>query len=490
MTARPFAFFFSARADAARTLSAAAVIAVACSRLAHAQPATRPDPPASLTAQQQLAKDIYKEIVQINTTAEHGSTTRAADAIAKRLRDAGFAEKDMFQGGPKPTKGNLVFRFHGSGARKPLILLAHLDVVEAKKEDWTRDPFVFEENDGFFYGRGSTDDKPMAAIFTANLIRYKQEGFVPDRDLILVLTADEEGGPDNGVQWLLQHHRDLIDGAYALNEGGGGSLRNWKPLLHSVQATEKVPVDFAVKVTNKGGHSSVPMPDNAIYHLAAALGKLSTFNFPVQLNDITKAFFERTAQIETPEFAPAMRAIAANPNDAAAAAALSRQPRYSSMLRTTCVATRLFGGHANNALPQLATANVNCRIVPNVAPADVRLELMQLFNDPQVEISAAPALSPSAPSALTAEFMQPVEALTKQMWPGIPVIPTMSTGATDGRYLREQGIPTYGVSGLFGDMDDNRAHGRDERMLIKSFFEGQAFLYQLVKQLSSRRPAA
>ena len=486
MIARPFA-----PTPATRTAIAAAAAAIlALAPPAHAQQANRPDPPTTLSAAQQLAKDIYKEIVQINTTAERGSTTLAADAIAKRLRDAGFPEKDIFQGGPKPNKGNLVVRYHGSGARKPLILLAHLDVVEAKREDWTRDPFVFEENDGFFYGRGSTDDKPMAAIFAANLIRYKQEGFLPDRDLILVLTADEEGGPDNGVRWLLANHRDKIDGAYALNEGGGGSLRNWKPLLHSVQATEKVPVNFTVKVTNKGGHSSVPMPDNAIYHLAGALDKLSAFNFPVQLNEVTKAFFERTAQIESPEFAPAMRVIAANPTDAAAAATLSKQPRYSSMLRTTCVATRLFGGHADNALPQLATANVNCRIVPNVAPAEVRDVLLKLFNDPQVEISAAPALAPSAPSALTAELMQPVEALTKQMWPGIPVIPTMSTGATDGRYFREQGIPTYGVSGLFGDMDDNRAHGRDERMLIKAFFDGHAFLYQLVKQLSSRRPAA
>ncbi|MBI2796842.1 MAG: M20/M25/M40 family metallo-hydrolase [Gemmatimonadetes bacterium] len=458
---------------------------------AQAPQATRPDPPASLTAQQQLAREIYRELVNINTTAEHGSTTLAADAIARRLKGAGFPEADIFQGGPKPNKGNLVFRYRGSGARKPLILLAHLDVVEAKREDWNRDPFTFEESDGFYYGRGSADDKPMAAIFTANLIRFKQEGYVPDRDLILVLTADEEGGPDNGVRWLLANHRDRIDGAYALNEGGGGSLRNWKPLLHSVQATEKVPVNFQVKVTNKGGHSSVPVPDNAIYHLAGALEKLRTFTFPVQLNEVSTAFFERTAQIEVPEYAAAMKAIAANPHDAAAAATLSRQPRYSSMMRTTCVATRLFGGHADNALPQLATANVNCRIVPNVAPAEVREQLLKLFDDPQVEVSAAPGLAPSAPSPLMAELMGPVESLTKQMWPGTPVIPTMSTGATDGRYLREQGIPTYGVSGIFGDMDDNRAHGRDERMLIKSFFDGHEFLYKLVKQLSTaKKPAA
>ena len=450
--------------------------------------ARRPDPPATLTKEQQAAKEIYKQLVEINTTADRGSTTIAAEAMAARFRAAGFPEQDIFQGGAAPTKGNLVVRYHGSGARKPLLLLAHLDVVEAKREDWTRDPFAFEETDGFFYGRGSTDDKPMAAIFVASLLRMKAEGYVPDRDLILALTADEEGGPHNGVQWLLTNHKALIDAEYALNEGGGGSYKNWKPLLHSVQATEKVPVNFALKVTNKGGHSSVPVADNAITHLANGLAKIASYTFPVQLNDVTRVFFERTAQIETPELAAAMKAIVRNPADAQAAATLSRQPRYGSMLRTTCVATRLFGGHADNALPQLATANVNCRIAPNVPPAQVREELLRIMGDTAVQIADAPPLAPSAPSPLTPELMQPVEALTKQMWPGTPVIPTMSTGATDGRFLREQGIPTYGVSGIFGDMDDNRAHGRDERLLVTSFFEGHEFLWKLVKTLSSRKP--
>ena len=452
-----------------------------------AQP-RRPDPPATLSRDQLLAKEIYKQLVEINTTHDNGSTTTAAEAMAARFRAAGFPAKDIFQGGAAPTKGNLVVRYHGSGTRKPLLLLAHLDVVEAKRADWTRDPFAFEETDGFFYGRGSTDDKPMAAIFVANLLRMKAEGYVPDRDLIVALTADEEGGAHNGVEWLLKNHRALIDAEFALNEGGGGSYKNWKPLLHSVQATEKVPVNFDLKVTNKGGHSSVPVADNAIYHLANGLAKIAAYTFPVALNDVTRVFFERTAQIEAPEMAAAMRAIVKNPADAQAAATISRQPRYSSMLRTTCVATRLFGGHADNALPQLATAVVNCRIVPNVAPAKVREELLRVMGDTAVQIAEAPPLAPSAPSPLTAELMQPVEALTRQLWPGTPVIPQMSTGATDGRYLREQGIPTYGVSGLFGDMDDNRAHGRDERLLVKSFFEGHEFLSKLVRALTSRKP--
>jgi acetylornithine deacetylase/succinyl-diaminopimelate desuccinylase-like protein len=473
---------------AVRALVAGAA-ALAVAQPANAQAtARRPDPPATLTKEQLAVKEIYKQLVEINTTAERGSTTVAAEAMAARFRAAGFPEADIFVGGEAPTKGNLVVRFHGTGARKPLLLLAHLDVVEAKREDWTRDPFTFEETDGFFYGRGSADDKPMAAIFTGMLLRWKAEGYKPDRDVILALTADEEGGPHNGVRWLIKNKRELIDAAYALNEGGGGSYKNWKPLLHAVQATEKVPVNFTLKVTNKGGHSSVPVRDNAIYHLSQGLAKLADYDFPVQLNEVTKVFFERTAGIETPEMGAAMRALVKNPADAQAAATISKQPRYSSMLRTTCVATRLFGGHADNALPQLATANVNCRILPNVPPEQVRQELLRVMGDTAITILPAPALAPSAPSPLVAELMDPVEALTRQMWPGTPVIPQMSTGATDGRFLREVGIPTYGVSGIFGDMDDNRAHGRDERTLVKSFFEGNEFLSKLVKALTSKKP--
>jgi acetylornithine deacetylase/succinyl-diaminopimelate desuccinylase-like protein len=328
----------------------------------------------------------------------------------------------------------------------------------------------------------------MAASFVANLLRMKREGYQPDRDIILALTSDEEGGPVNGVRWLIREQRDRIDAAYALNEGGGGALRDGKPFYHSVQATEKVSANFQVTARNRGGHSSVPRPDNAIYQLAEALTKIGKFTFPVELNEITRPFFERTASIESPEMAAAMRAIVKNPADAAAAALISSQPRFSSMLRTTCVATRLSGGHANNALPQTATATVNCRMVPNKSPEEVREALIRAAGDTGITISNAPALAASAPSPLNPELMAPVERITRQMFGDIPVIPTMSTGATDGRFLRSAGIPTYGVSGIFSDPNDARAHGRDERLLVKSLFDGQEFLYRLVRELTGGRP--
>jgi acetylornithine deacetylase/succinyl-diaminopimelate desuccinylase-like protein len=443
---------------------------------------------AALRPEQQLAHDIYKELVEINTADSVGSTTVAANAVAKRLRDAGFPESDIFQGGPKPDKGNIVVRYHGSGARKPLLLLAHLDVVQALKTDWSPDidPFKFTERDGYYYGRGTGDDKAMGSVFIANLIRYKKEGYVPDRDIILALTADEEGGGSNGVRWLIANHKELIDAAYALNEGGGGSLRDGKPFINSIGAAEKVSANFTVSTSNRGGHSSVPRDDNAIYQLAEALTKIGKYQFPVMLNEVTKAFFTRTAEIETPEMAAAMRAIVKNPSDAKASATLSRDPRYRSMLRTTCVATMLSGGHARNALPQTASANVNCRMAPGHDPADVRAGLMAAANDTGVQVSRGPAMEHAAPSPLTPEIMQPVEKLTRDMFgPNVLVIPTMGTGATDSKYLRAVGIPGYGISGLMGDPNDNRAHGRDERVLIKSYYDSQEFLYRLVKELST-----
>jgi acetylornithine deacetylase/succinyl-diaminopimelate desuccinylase-like protein len=443
---------------------------------------------AALRPEQQLAHDIYKELVEINTADSVGSTTVAANAVAKRLRDAGFPESDIFQGGPKPDKGNMVVRYHGSGARKPLLLLAHLDVVQALKTDWSPDidPFKFTERDGYYYGRGTGDDKAMGSIFIANLIRYKKEGYAPDRDIILALTADEEGGGSNGVRWLIANHKELIDAAYALNEGGGGSLRDGKPFINSIGAAEKVSANFTVSTSNRGGHSSVPRDDNAIYQLAEALTKIGKYQFPVMLNEVTKAFFTRTAEIETPEMAAAMRAIVKNPSDAKASATLSRDPRYRSMLRTTCVATMLSGGHARNALPQTASANVNCRMAPGHDPADVRAGLMAAANDTGVQVSRGPAMEHAAPSPLTPEIMQPVEKLTRDMFgPNVLVIPTMGTGATDSKYLRAVGIPGYGISGLMGDPNDNRAHGRDERVLIKSYYDSQEFLYRLVKELST-----
>jgi acetylornithine deacetylase/succinyl-diaminopimelate desuccinylase-like protein len=455
-------------------------------------------PPAvraqALNANQQLARDIYKELIEINTTtdADPGGTTQAAEAMAARLRAAGFAAADVQVLSAGPRDGNLVARLRGSGAagRKPILLLAHLDVVAARRDDWSIDPFTFTEKDGFYYGRGTSDDKAMAAIWIANMIRMKQEGFVPDRDLIVALTSDEEGGDHNGVEWLLANKRELVDAAYALHEGGGGFLKNGKPFVHNVQAAEKVYYDFTFEVRNKGGHSSRPVKDNAIYHLANALARLERYDFPVMLNDVTRAYFERLSRAETGQTAADMRAVAKNPADAAAVRRLSAQPVYNSMLRTTCVATQLQGGHAPNALPQLARANVNCRVLPNHDVKDVQATLVRLAGDTAVHVSPAPEPRGGPASPLSDEVLRPIERLTAEMWPGIPVVPVMSTGATDGRPLRQGGIPTYGVSGLFGDMDDSRAHGRDERMLIKSFFEGHEFLYRLVKELSSRRPVS
>ena len=452
--------------------------------------------PAALAAQslaphQQLAHDIYKELIEINTADSVGNTTTAANAVAKRLLDAGFVQSDIFQGGPRPDKGNLVVRYHGSGARKPLLLLAHLDVVQALKSDWSPDldPYKFIERDGYYYGRGTSDDKAMGSIFIANLIRYKKEGYTPDRDIILALTADEEGGGSNGVRWLIANHRDLIDAAYVLNEGGGGALRDGKPFINSVGAAEKVSANFTVSTANRGGHSSVPRDDNAIYQLAAALTKIGQYQFPVMLNEVTKAFFTGTAAIETPEMGAAMRAIVANQNDANASAIISHDPRYRSMLRTTCVATMLTGGHARNALPQTASANVNCRMAPGHDPADVRAQLAKAINDTGVSVSRGPAMEHAAPSPLTPEVMGPIEKVTRDVFgSGVAVIPTMGTGATDSKYLRAIGIPGYGVSGLFGDPNDARAHGKDERVLIKSYYDSQDFLYRLVKEMSSTKP--
>jgi len=478
-------------------LSPYALVALAAAALAAAasRPLTAQGSPASAAyraAHQRLAYNVYKELIEMNTADSVGSTTPAAEAVAKRFLAAGFPASDVQVLTPRADKGNVVVRYRGRGTRKPLLLLAHLDVVQALRSDWSPelDPFKLTERDGWFYGRGTADDKAMAAIFVANLLRLKQERYVPDRDIILALTADEEGGPVNGVRYLLRDHRDLIDAAYAINEGGGGALKDGKPFYHSVQATEKVSANFRLTATNKGGHSSVPRPDNAIYELAEALTRVARYQFPVELNEVTRAFFERTATVESPDVAAAMRAIVRNPGDSAAAALISVQPRFNSMLRTTCVATRLSGGHANNALPQTATANVNCRIVPNKPPDEVRQTLVRAIGDTGIEVSRAPALDPSAPSPLLPELITPVERLTREMFGNVPVIPTMSTGATDGRALRSAGIPTYGVSGLFGDPNDARAHGRDERMLVKSFFDGQEFLYRLMKELTSARPVS
>ncbi len=438
-----------------------------------------------LSAQQQLAHDIFQQLIEINTTDSVGNTTTAAEAMAARLKAAGFPAEDIKVLGPNPRKGNLVARLRGTGAHKPLLLLAHLDVVEARREDWSFDPFRFLEKDGYYYGRGTADDKAMAAIFIANLIRYKQEGFKPDRDIILALTADEEGGNFNGVDWLLKNHRQLIESEFGINEGGGGQIRNGRKLLNAVQASEKVYQSFLLEVLSKGGHSSRPVKDNAIYHLAEGLNRLAKFDFPVNLNEVTRAYFERTAKLETGQTASDLKAVTNTPPDPAAVSRLTDIPAYNATLRTTCVATRLEAGHAENALPQTARAIVNCRILPNETPQQTQQTLIRVLANDSISITPIAESKPSSPSPLNPEVMRPVERITEEMWPGVPVVPVMGTGATDSLYLRNAGIPMYGVSGLFHDIDDSRAHGKDERVGVKEFYEGQEFLYRLVRALSS-----
>ncbi|HLH00358.1 MAG TPA: M20/M25/M40 family metallo-hydrolase [Bryobacteraceae bacterium] len=435
-------------------------------------------------ADQRLAHDIYKEMIEIKSGFSTGATTPVVEAVVKRLRAAGFPESDIFVGGAIPTKANVVVRYHGTGKLRPILLLAHTDVVEAKREDWSMDPFTFTEKDGFYYGRGTSDDKAQAAIWVATLIRFKREGFKPDRDIIVALTADEEGGgPYNGVAWLIKNHKNLIDAELCLNEGGRGEMVNGKRISNSVQAAEKWYLDLRLEVRNKGGHSSVPVPDNAIYHLASALVRLSQFNFPMKVNEVTKAYFAGMAKIDTTGAGPDLAKVASGDQDAMKRIA-AESPAWNSMLRTTCVATMLEGGHALNALPQLAAANVNCRVEGDDSLQYVMDTLNQTIADDQVKISVTNEEENSPGSPLRPDLMRAVSKITDSMWPGVVVLPTMSTGASDGRMLRLAGIPTYGVRGFFGERGDNRAHGRDERMLVQSFYEGQTFLYDLVKTLS------
>jgi acetylornithine deacetylase/succinyl-diaminopimelate desuccinylase-like protein len=433
-----------------------------------------------------LARDIFRELIEINTTHSAGDNTAAAQAMADRLLAAGFDPVDVHVIEGAPRKGNLVARLRGTDSgRRPVLFLAHIDVVEADPADWNLDPFTFVEQDGFFYGRGTLDDKDEAAIHVANLIRLKQEGFVPDRDVIIALTADEEGGPTNGVQYLLEHHRELIDAEFAINEGGEGVIQNGRRISNTVQAAEKVYQSFRLEVVNPGGHSSLPRTDNAIYELAQALTRIEGYGFPVMLNEVSRAFFESTADAVEPQTAAAIRQMLGDPPDPGAVELLARVPAYNSRMRTTCVATMLEGGHAENALPQRAQAVVNCRMVPGHDPRDVQAALLRVAAQPTLTITPMNEATPSPPSPLTAEVMGPIERISEEMWPGLPVIPTMSTGATDGLYLRNAGIPVYGAAGIFRDIDDNRSHGQDERIEARSFFEGMEFLYRLTKALAS-----
>ena len=435
-------------------------------------------------AEQRLAREIYKQMIEVKSGFTTGSTTPIAESIAARFRAAGFPASDIFVGGAIPTKANVVVRYHGTGAHKPILLLAHIDVVEAKREDWTVDPFIFLEKDGYFYGRGTADDKAQAAVWVATLLRFKREAYKPDRDLILALTADEEGGgPYNGVDWLLKKHRDLIEAEFALNEGARGMLVEGKRVENDMGLAEKQFVNLRWEVRNKGGHSARPVRDNAIYHLADALHRLADFEFDFHLNDITREYFRQAAKTTSGGLAADMALVAEGDREAMRRVAAASAP-LNAMMRTTCVATQLEGGHATNALPQLAAANVNCRLLPDDTVERVVAELTKLVGDDQVKITVTVSEGASPASPLRPDITKAFNRITDTMWPGVVTVPTMAVGGSDGRYLRVAGIPTYGVQGFFQDRDDVRAHGRDERMLVRSFYEGQTFLYEFVKALS------
>lgn len=441
--------------------------------------------PAQTSPRDVEARAIFAELVGVNSTEAHGSTTPATEAVAGRLLAAGYPAADVQVVGPDSLHLNVVARLRGSGARRPILLLAHLDVVEALRDDWSLDPFTLTEKDGFFYGRGSSDIKDMAAIFTTTMLAMKRDGFAPDRDIILALTAGEEGGVGNGVQWLLANRRDLIDAAYCINgDGGDPAAKAGKVYARNVQASEKVYTDFQLEVKNPGGHSSMPVPDNAIYRLSAALIRIAGYTFPARLNEVSRAYFERAAVSEDKATAADMR-LAARRNDPGAIRRLSAaSPWFNSLFRTTCVATLLQGGHASNALPQTARANINCRMLPDEKPEEVLATLRRIVADTAVAITVVSPAKPSPPSPLVPEVLGPIERITREMWPGATVVPSMETGATDGLYLRNAGMPVYGVSGVPLDDDDVRAHGRDERIRVTAFYQGMEFTDRLVRALA------
>jgi acetylornithine deacetylase/succinyl-diaminopimelate desuccinylase-like protein len=463
-----------------------AAVGLAASLLLGAIHSSCAQTPTPLPPDQAQFRAIYKELVEINTTDSVGDTVRAAEAMATRLREGGLPAADVQVLSSGPRKGNMVARLRGTGARRPLLLMAHMDVVEAKREDWEFDPFKLQEVDGYFRGRGAIDDKAMASIFVANMIRFVKEGFRPDRDIILALTADEElsDSPHDGTHWLIDHHRDLIDAELAINEGGGGMLKDGKPTRLVVQLAEKVYQTYRLEVKDPGGHSALPRRDNPIYRLAQGLERLSKFDFPVELNAVTRAYFERTLATETGDTAAALAALLAGRTDAQSLAPLSANPVYNSQIRTTCVATMLEAGHAENALPQTARATVNCRIMPGDPVGEVEKTLVRVIDDPRIAVIPAgtPVLSP--PSPANADVMQAVDRIVADMWPGVAVIQTMSGGYTDSRWLRNAGIPAYGVSGLFSEPGKSGVHGLNEQVNVQALYDSREFLYRLVKALA------
>ena len=436
---------------------------------------------------QKLARDVLTQLVAIKTTESGVGSTPAAEAIRKRLLDAGFSPKDVVVVGPNERKQNVVARIHGTGKAKPILLLAHLDVVEAPRADWSTDPFQLTEKDGYLYGRGSYDVKSGDAILIANFIRWHKEGLKPDRDLIMALTADEEMvlSKDNGVKWLVDNRRDLIDAEYCLNTDGGDFVEkpDRQPLLASIQQAEKWYVDWKLEVVNPGGHSSRPRKDNAIYEMSSALLGIQKLEFPAQPDETVRGYFAKQSALQTGQVADDMRAVAKEPPDPAALARLSENPFYNALLRTTCVATEIQGGHAANALPQVVTVNVNCRVLPEMKLQEVQDALTKAINDPNVKLSLVEQPTPGPASPPSAAVTNAVEKVVTQMWPGTPVIPSMETGATDGKWLRMAGIPTYGVSGVFIDPVKRRPHGKDECVGAQEFYWGVDFYDKLVKAL-------
>ncbi|HEY4973357.1 MAG TPA: M20/M25/M40 family metallo-hydrolase, partial [Steroidobacteraceae bacterium] len=437
-------------------------------------------------ADQSLAREFLKELVDINSTHAYGST-EAAQAIQRRLLAAGFAAADVVLIAPveHPTKGNLVVRYHGSGSGKAVLFLGHLDVVDANPADWSVDPFDLTEKDGWFYGRGSIDMKDGDAALLESLIRLKRDGFVPQRDIIVAFTADEEAGGDaNGPAFLLSEHRDLIDAGLVINlDGGGGDYKNDRRFAFQIGTSEKTYVTYTLETTSPGGHGSLPGPDNAIYRLADGLGRLEAFRFPVILTATTRASFQKYADLDAGPESADMRAVAKQPFDAAAAERLSQIVRLNAQLRTTCVATLISGGHAENALPQRARATIQCRMMPGDTAAQVEATLVSVLNDSNIHVTldAPPIVSPE--SAPTAHIMAKVGRVVHSMWPGVALVPTMATGFSDDRQTRNAGMLSYDLGGVWVDVNENRAHGRDERVGVREFDESVEYTYRLMKAM-------
>jgi acetylornithine deacetylase/succinyl-diaminopimelate desuccinylase-like protein len=456
--------------------------------------AQSPLPTASAEDRAQ-AREIFKQLIEINTTdTPMGSVTAGSVAMQKRFLDAGFPAEDVHLIGPDARKQNLVVRFRAAGptTQKPVLFLCHVDVVEALPSDWHTDPFQFVEKDGYYYGRGTQDMKDSDAALVATFLRLHKEGYKPRRDLILALTADEEGGKFNGAQWLVQQHRELVDAAWVINpDSGGVELDHGRAVVAAVEATEKVYSDFQITATNPGGHSSRPRPDNAIYELTAALNKLAAYTFPFEMNEVTRTYFTNLAAQETGPTVADMRAILATPPDMDAAARLSAEPSFNSNFRTTCVATRLMAGHANNALAQTAQANLNCRIFPGHSPEEIRQQLIALFADPKLTVKyvsdayvvsdTAPDRKAMVPPTPIKEVFEPLTRITQSIWPGIPVTPVMENGASDSIYFALAGIPCYGYSAIALERDDDRAHGQDERLPVDSYWKSLDFFYSFLK---------